>query len=115
MNDSEVAAPATPAAPNLIRKIDRLLARLPQWLRGYVIVLAALICGCLIALLLLHTFGPESKIFVSLLGDVILLGAAWTGYGPGLLTLAMIRYMYRSSYCPASRYVWTWANLFCSA
>jgi two-component system, cell cycle sensor histidine kinase and response regulator CckA len=93
MNRSEVTASSPWATPTLIRKIDRLFARLPKWLRGYVVVLTALICGCLIALLLLHTFGLKSRIFISLLGDVILLGAAWTGYGPGLLTLALIRYV----------------------
>jgi two-component system cell cycle sensor histidine kinase/response regulator CckA len=93
MNDSEVAASSPWAAATLIREINLLLARLPKWLRGYVIVLGALVSGCLIALFLLHAFGPKSKIFISLLGDVILLGAAWTGYGPGILTLALIRYV----------------------
>ena len=75
---------------NLIRRIDLQLRRLPDWLRRYVIVLAALIAGCGLAVLLLHTVGNKARVVVSLLGDLVFLGAAWMGYGPGVLVLALI-------------------------
>ena len=75
---------------NLIRRIDMQLRRLPDWLRRYAIVLAALIAGCGLAVLLLHTVGNKARIVVSLLGDLVFLGAAWMGYGPGVLVLALI-------------------------
>jgi two-component system cell cycle sensor histidine kinase/response regulator CckA len=70
--------------PKLIQRID---------IRRYVIVLAALIAGTGLAVLLLHTFGNKAKIVVSLLGDLVFLGAAWMGYGPGILALAAIRFV----------------------
>jgi two-component system cell cycle sensor histidine kinase/response regulator CckA len=79
--------------PQLIRHIDKRLRRLPDWLRGYVIVLAALIVGCALAVLLLHTVGDKSRVVISLLGDLVFLGAAWMGYGPGLLALAVILFI----------------------
>jgi PAS domain S-box-containing protein len=66
------------------------LRRLPDWLRRYAIVLAALIAGCGLAVLLLHTVGNKARIVVSLLGDLVFLGAAWMGYGPGVLVLTLL-------------------------
>jgi PAS domain S-box-containing protein len=37
--------------------------------------------------------GTRAKILISLLGDVIFLGAAWMGYGPGILVLAIISFL----------------------
>jgi two-component system cell cycle sensor histidine kinase/response regulator CckA len=66
------------------------LRRLPDWLRRYVIVLTALVALSGLAALLLHTFGDKTRIIISLLGDLVFLGAAWVGYGPGVLVLALI-------------------------
>jgi len=75
---------------NLIHRIDMRLRRLPDWLRRYVVVLAALIAACGLAVLLLRTVGSQARIVISLLGDLVFLGAAWMGYGPGVLALALI-------------------------
>jgi PAS domain S-box-containing protein len=69
------------------------MMRLPDWLRRYVIVLAALVFGCALSALLLHTVGDKARIVVSLMGDLLFLGAAWIGYGPGLLVLALIIFL----------------------
>src|SRR5579862_8338789 len=74
----------------LISRIDMQLRRLPDWLRRYAIVLAALVAGCGLAVILLHTVGEKAKIVVSLLGDLVFLGAAWMGYGPGVVVLTLI-------------------------
>jgi hypothetical protein len=60
----------------LIRQIDKQLRRLPDWLRRYVIVLAAVTAGCGLGVLLLHTVGDKSKVVISLLGDLVFLGAS---------------------------------------
>jgi len=78
---------------SLIRQVDMQLRRLPDWLRRYVIVLAALIAGCALSALLLHTVGNKSRPLVSLMGDLVFLGAAWMGYGPGVLVLALIVFL----------------------
>jgi two-component system cell cycle sensor histidine kinase/response regulator CckA len=80
---------ATPKL-NLVRQVDAQLRRLPDWLRRYVIVLTALVAVSGLAALLLHTFGDKTRIIISLLGDLVFLGAAWVGYGPGVLVLALI-------------------------
>ncbi len=50
-------------------------------LRRYVIALAALVVGCGVAAVLLHTVGDKARIVISLMGDLLFLGAAWLGYG----------------------------------
>jgi len=69
------------------------LRKLPDRFQRYLIVLATLITGCGLAAILLHTFGDKARLVVSLLGDVVFLGAAWIGYGPGILVLALIRFV----------------------
>jgi two-component system, cell cycle sensor histidine kinase and response regulator CckA len=94
LNESpELAMLGLSGPPQLIRQIDKQLRRLPDWLRRYVIVLAALIGGCALAVLLLHTVGDKSRVVISLLGDLVFLGAAWMGYGPGVLALAVILFI----------------------
>ena len=66
---------------------------MPGWLRDYAIIVAALTAGCIVSALLLHTIGPKSKIIVSLIGDLLFLGAAWIGYGPGVLVLSFIIFL----------------------
>ena len=92
MIHSQAATPER-SVLNLYRQIDIQLRRLPDWLRRYVIVLAALIVGCGVAALLLHTVGDKARLVVSLLGDLVFLGAAWVGYGPGVLVLALIMFV----------------------
>jgi len=66
------------------------LGRLPAWSRPYVISLAALSLAFVAAWTLLHTIGMKATIVVSLLGDLVFLGSAWLGYGPGVLICSLI-------------------------
>src|SRR4051794_3635764 len=74
----------------LINNTGAQLHRLPEWLRRYTVVFLALIVGTALAVVLLHTIGNKARFFISLLGDVVVLGAAWMGYGPGVLAIATI-------------------------
>src|SRR5579859_185700 len=76
-----------------MRRIDAYWQRLPAWARPYFTGLAALTAGCVIAAALLHTIGTKSKPLIALMGDVIFLGSAWLGYGPGVLVLALISFV----------------------
>ncbi len=49
--------------------------------------------GCGVAAVLLHTVGDKARIVISLMGDLLFLGAAWLGYGPGVLVLALIIFL----------------------
>jgi two-component system cell cycle sensor histidine kinase/response regulator CckA len=66
------------------------LQHLPDWLRRYTVVAFVLIAGTALAVFLLHAIGNQARIIISLIGDVVFLGAAWMGYGPGLLAIAVI-------------------------
>lgn len=81
---------------------DRLLRRLPAWLRSYVAVLAALTICSAFAVLLLQIFGSGAKLVISLMGDLMFLAAAWAGYGPGILVLALITFVVPRILTPAS-------------
>jgi two-component system cell cycle sensor histidine kinase/response regulator CckA len=75
---------------SFIQNTDVRLHRLPDWLRRYTVVVLALIVGTALAALLLHAFGNKAVIIISLIGDVVFLAAAWMGYGPGVLAIAVI-------------------------
>ncbi len=78
------------------------MRRWPDWLRHYVIALAALVVGCGVAAVLLHTVGDKAGIRHIHMGDLLFLGAAWLGYGPGVLVLALIIFLVHHSSCPVS-------------
>src|SRR5438309_1377297 len=86
---------ATPGSSGVtvIRQVDQQLRRLPDWLRRYIVVLAALTAGCALSALLLHTFGNKARPAITLMGDLVFLGAAWMGYGQGVLVLALIVFL----------------------
>ncbi len=90
--DSEAAMSGS-SGPNFLRQIDLQMRRWPDRLRRYVIALAALVVGCGVAAVLLHTVGDKARIVISLMGDLLFLGAAWLGYGPGVLVLALIIFL----------------------
>jgi len=91
MIHSGAPTPGSPG-PRLIHRVDA-QSRLRDGLRPYLIVLGALIAGTVLAFFLLRTFGDKAKTLVSLMGDVVFLGAAWLGYGPGFLALAVILFI----------------------
>jgi PAS domain S-box-containing protein len=74
------------------RQIDAWLKRYPGWLRGYILALAALSAATLLAIILLRTIGPKTTVVISLLSDLVFLGAAWLGYGPGILVTLLITF-----------------------
>lgn len=85
--------PGLSELPQLIHRADKQLRWLPAWLRPYVVVVAAIVAGSAVALLLLHTVGNKSRVLISLLGDLVFLGAAWLGYGPGIFALTVILFI----------------------
>jgi two-component system cell cycle sensor histidine kinase/response regulator CckA len=74
-------------------EVDSRLKWCPEWLRPYLLAVAALSGASLLALILLRTIGPGSAVLVSLLGDLVFLGAAWLGYGPGILVCILITFV----------------------
>jgi two-component system, cell cycle sensor histidine kinase and response regulator CckA len=74
------------------RQIDAQLKHYPDWLRAYILTLAALTAATVLAAIFLRAIGPQATIVVSLLGDLVFLGAAWLGYGPGILVCALITF-----------------------
>ena len=74
------------------RRIETQVHRLSDRVRPYVLALAALAAASLVAAFLLRVAGAKAAIAVSLLGDLVFLGAAWLGYGPGLLTCVLMTY-----------------------
>jgi len=76
--------------PALIQNADAQLRRWPDWLRRYAVVFSGLIVGTALAAFLLHTIGSKARVIISLMGDLLVLGAAWMGYGPGLVAVAVI-------------------------
>jgi two-component system, cell cycle sensor histidine kinase and response regulator CckA len=75
--------------PVWVGQLDSALQRLPEWLRPYVIALAEL--GGIIILIaaILRTAGLGAAPFCSFLLVLFVIGAAWNGYGPGLLVCAL--------------------------
>jgi len=78
---------------NPVRHLKIRLQWLPQRLRPYVIAVGALVGACAVAALLLRTIGPRATIVVSLLGDLVFLGSAWLGYGPGLVVCFLLLFV----------------------
>ena len=74
-------------------RVDAQLKRWPDWLRRYTLALSALTVATLLAELLLQAIGPKATVLVSVLGDVVFLGAAWLGYGPGILVCSLITFV----------------------
>jgi two-component system cell cycle sensor histidine kinase/response regulator CckA len=79
-----------PRDPYGLRLISGKFDRLPPWIRPYAIVLSALVAAFAVATTLLHTIGPKATVIVTLLADTLFLGAAWLGYGPGVLICSLI-------------------------
>jgi two-component system, cell cycle sensor histidine kinase and response regulator CckA len=78
---------------SMVRQLDRTLRPLPDWLRRYVIALFALTVTLGLALILVHTVGTESTLIYSLLGDLLVLGCAWLGYGSGILVCTFVAFI----------------------
>ncbi len=77
-----------------VREVQRkLLGRLPDWLRRYVIALAALTSASGFTVLLIHTVGTKASLLYGLIYFVVIGGAAWLGYGPGLLVCTITTYL----------------------
>jgi PAS domain S-box-containing protein len=77
----------------IFRRLDARLHLLPDWLRRYVIALAAETFTVGLAAILLHTAGAKLTLVYSLLGDLLILGSAWLGYGPGILVCTLTTYL----------------------
>jgi PAS domain S-box-containing protein len=82
-----------PALRRGIEQFNRPLRRLPDWQRRYVIALSALTCVIAIALVLVHTVGIKNTLVYNLLGDLLVLGCAWLGYGPGVLVCTVTAFL----------------------
>ena len=65
------------------------LKRAPAWLRPYVLPLVALVGVTLVSALALHTIGLRAAPFCSLLLILFVMCAAWSGYGPGILSFVL--------------------------
>ena len=77
----------------VIPRVDAGLKRWPDWIRRYALAFGALTVATLLAALLLQTIGPKATVLVSVLGDVVFLGAAWLGYGPGISVCFLITFV----------------------
>ena len=77
----------------VLHPIKTRLERLPGWLRPYVLSMAGLTGLSLLAAILLRTVGAKAMVVVSLLGDLAFLGAAWLGYGPGIIVCLLITFV----------------------
>jgi hypothetical protein len=76
-------------AAQFVHEIDVRLHLLPDWLRRYVIALAELSGTVVLVAIILHTFGHKAAPFCSFLLVLLVISAAWNGYGPGLLVCAL--------------------------
>jgi two-component system cell cycle sensor histidine kinase/response regulator CckA len=77
----------------LLRTVGDPMRRLPDWLRRYVIASIALTLTVGVAVVLARTVGTKSTVVYSLLGDLLVLGCAWLGYGPGILVCTVTVYV----------------------
>ncbi|HEY2017060.1 MAG TPA: hypothetical protein VGH38_26325, partial [Bryobacteraceae bacterium] len=68
---------------------NRALAGVPASVRPYLIPLGGLVCLTATIDLLLHIIGIKVATYGSLLLILYVMCAAWSGYGPGLLTCAL--------------------------
>jgi two-component system, cell cycle sensor histidine kinase and response regulator CckA len=75
------------------QQLDSRLRWCPEWLRPYVLALVSLAGASFIALILLRTIGSGATVLVSLLGDLVFLGSAWLGYGPGISVCVLITFV----------------------
>ena len=73
----------------IVREIEKRLSVLPEWARPYALAMAALVGAAAIADLLYHTGGTKAALLISLIGDLLVLGSAWLGYGPGILVCTL--------------------------
>src|SRR5260370_32926619 len=81
--------PGVPALKELVRRVDAGLGRLPKWLRPYVSALTELLLVVLLVILVLKFVGMKAAGVGSLVLVLFVLGAAWHGYGPGLLVCVL--------------------------
>jgi two-component system, cell cycle sensor histidine kinase and response regulator CckA len=81
--------PGVPALPEVLRRLDGMLVRLPKWLRPYVVALAQLLLVVLAVAIILKIFGVKAAGVGSLILILFVIGAAWHGYGAGLLVCAL--------------------------
>ncbi len=73
--------------------IRRRFERLPAGLRQYLCAFLALAVAVAIAEILYHTLGTKASLAYALLYFVLIMGAAWLGYGPGLMICAITTFL----------------------
>jgi two-component system cell cycle sensor histidine kinase/response regulator CckA len=76
-----------------LRNLVRFLKQPPQSLRGYGLSLGALFGATVLATISRRLIGPKGTVLVSLMGNLVVLLAAWIGYGPGILTCVLITFV----------------------
>ena len=73
--------------------MDSRLRWLPGWLRPYAVAMAAFTGALALAIVLVHTVGTKNTLVYSLIGDLLVLGSAWLGYGPGALVCTLTTFL----------------------
>src|SRR5437762_12371933 len=68
---------------------SRRLNKFPEWLRPCILAVIALAGTIALAVILFHTLGTNALPAYVLLCFLLILGAAWLGYGPGLLVCSV--------------------------
>src|SRR5579872_3285437 len=69
------------------------LDRLPDRLRRYTIAAVAFVGALALATILLRIFGTKPAVIYSLLFDLLIMGSAWLGYGPGVLVCTLTTFL----------------------
>ncbi len=69
------------------------LDRLPDHLRRYTIAAVVFVGTMTLAEILLRTVGTKPALVYTLLFDLLIMGSAWLGYGPGLLVCGLTTYL----------------------
>ncbi|MBZ5621652.1 MAG: PAS domain S-box protein [Acidobacteriia bacterium] len=71
----------------------RRLHKFPESLRPYIIAVIALAGAIALAEILFHTLGTKASLAYVLLYFLLILGAAWLGYGPGVLVCSVTAFL----------------------
>src|SRR5580704_6801239 len=84
-----------------VRKWDTDFRKLPDWPRRYGLAMAALFAASAISAILMRTVGRKASLVYALLFELLIMGAAWLGYGPGLLVCALVTFVIPRILMPA--------------
>jgi two-component system, cell cycle sensor histidine kinase and response regulator CckA len=84
-----------------VRKWDSEFRKLPDWPRRYGLAMAALFAATAISAILMRTVGRKASLVYALLFELLIMGAAWLGYGPGLLVCALVTFVIPGILMPA--------------